>query len=61
MLKIKFLGVGTASTVDLYNTCFLIENNEKYLLVDGGGGNYIFNQINKLNISINNIVYKIEN
>lgn len=54
-MKIKFLGVGTASAVDLYNTCFVIENDAKFLLVDGGGGNYILNQIKKLNININDI------
>ena len=31
-MKIEFLGVGTVSVVELYNTCFVIENDGKFLL-----------------------------
>ena len=37
-MKIKVLGTGHADVIDNYNTCFVIENCNKMLLVDGGGG-----------------------
>ncbi len=42
MEKIIVLGTGTASVVNNFNTCFVLEdNNSNYLLVDTGGGNGI--------------------
>ena len=32
------LGTGNALVTEVYNTCLVIENEKKYLLVDGGGG-----------------------
>ena len=37
MSKITFLGTGHGFVFNLYNTCFVIENNKDYLLVDTGG------------------------
>ena len=38
-LRLIMLGTGNALVTEYYNTCFLLENMGKYLLVDGGGGN----------------------
>ena len=37
MEKIIILGTGHGSVMNLYNTCFLLENNRENLLVDTGG------------------------
>lgn len=55
MSKLIFLGTGHAMVTKCYNTCFLIENDDKYLLVDTGGGNKILEQLEKSNIDINHI------
>lgn len=54
-MKLHILGTGNGSALDCYNTCFAIENNGEYLLVDGGGGNQILKQLNLANIDILNI------
>ena len=38
MEKIIMLGTGHGSVMNIYNTCFLLENNGENLLVDTGGG-----------------------
>lgn len=56
MEKIIVLGTGTASVVNNFNTCFVLEdNNSNYLLVDTGGGNGILKQFKMANIDLNNI------
>lgn len=37
MEKIIMLGTGMGVTLDLYNTCFLIKNDNGNFLVDTGG------------------------
>ena len=44
-MKLTMLGTGNALVTDCYNTCFLIENNRRFFMVDGGGGNKILKQI----------------
>ena len=44
-MKLTMLGTGNALVTECYNTCFLLEDREKLLLVDGGGGNTILSQI----------------
>ncbi len=39
------LGTGNALVTECYNTCFLIENQEQYFMVDGGGGSTVLRQI----------------
>ncbi len=46
-MKITMLGTGNALVTECYNTCFIIEENKKYLMVDGGGGNAVLSQIKK--------------
>ena len=44
-MKLTMLGTGNALVTECYNTCFIIEDDGKTLLVDGGGGNTILRQI----------------
>lgn len=53
--KILVLGTGAGISINCYSTCFLLENNDKYLLVDTGSGNQILNQLKAKNIDINKI------
>lgn len=56
MEKIIVLGTGTASVVENFNTCFVLENsNGEYLLVDTGGGNGILKQLNRANVELSKI------
>ncbi len=56
MEKIIVLGTGTASVVNTFNTCFVLEDNDSnYLLVDAGGGNGILKQLKMANIDLNKI------
>lgn len=48
-MKLTMLGTGSAFVTECYNTCFLIQNEDQLLLVDGGGGNTIFRQLKKIN------------
>lgn len=59
-MMITMLGTGNALATRCYNTCFVIWNPERpkddrYLLVDGGGGNGILRQLERADIDIRNI------
>lgn len=54
-MKLTMLGTGNAGVVDCYNTCFVIEDEGRYLLVDGGGGNRIFLQLKKAGVDFHDI------
>ena len=54
-MKLHFLGTGAGGVLECYNTCFAIENNDEYLLVDGGGGNQIIKQLKLAKINLNSI------
>lgn len=45
------LGTGGALVTKYYNTCFVVENEGKYFLVDGGGGNQLLQQIENAGIN----------
>ena len=49
-MKVTMLGTGHAVVTNCYNTCFVIENDEKKLLVDGGGGITILKQLKQTGI-----------
>ncbi len=53
--KITILGTGNAMVTKCYNTCFMIENNGEYLLVDAGGGNGILIQLKKAGLSLKKV------
>ena len=44
-MKITFLGTGNAQATACYNTCFVMEEGGKCLLVDGGGGNLLIGDL----------------
>lgn len=54
-MKIFMLGTGTASAVDIYHTCFVLEKNNKYFVVDGGGGSSVLAQLKKVHIDVSKI------
>ena len=51
-MKLHILGTGNGGALKCYNTCFALENDGEYLLVDGGGGNQILNQLEFANIEV---------
>ncbi|MCL2383548.1 MAG: MBL fold metallo-hydrolase [Oscillospiraceae bacterium] len=55
MEEIIFLGTGSASSVNFYNSCFALRKGNEYMLVDGGGGKEIFMQLAKAKISFKSI------
>ncbi len=52
MEKLIMLGTGNAAVTKCYNTCFAIQKEEEYFLVDTGGGNGILSQLEKADIPI---------
>ena len=53
--KITILGTGNAMVKNCYNTCFMVENDREYLLVDAGGGNGIFTQLDKAGLKLKKV------
>lgn len=53
--KIIFLGVGNGGTIDLYNTCFVIQNENGNFLVDCGGSIEIIKKLKLANIDYRKI------
>ena len=54
-MKVTFLGTGCALVLKRYNTCFLMEEGDRKLLVDAGGGNEILVRLDKLGVKITDI------
>ena len=52
MDKLIVLGTGNGGALKCYNTCFALQKDEEYFLVDGGGGNGILANLKKANIDI---------
>jgi len=46
-MKLTMLGTGNALVTECYNTCFVIDDDQKLFMVDGGGGNEILRQISR--------------
>lgn len=44
-MKLTMLGTGNALVTECCNTCFLMEDEGRLFLVDGGGGNAVLHQI----------------
>lgn len=55
MEKINMLGTGSAMVTKCYNTCFTLSDENEHFLIDAGGGNTILTNLEKSNISINQI------
>ena len=54
-MKITMLGTGHAVVTECYNTCFVISDDDRHFLVDGGGGMEILRQLKQVHIPVNNI------
>lgn len=54
-MKLTILGTGGALVTKYYNTCFVLEEQGQYLLVDGGGGNQLLRQLASAGIDWKNI------
>lgn len=54
-MKITILGTGHGSVTKCYNTCFALQKNDEYFLVDTGGGNGIITNLKATNIEIKKI------
>lgn len=55
MTKIIMLGTGNGGTIDLYNTCFAIQNNKGVFLIDTGGSIEIIKRLNQSKIKLEEI------
>lgn len=54
-LTLTMLGTGNATVTQCYNTCFVLQENDRCFLVDAGGGNQILGMLEKEGISLNQI------
>ena len=54
-MKLTFLGTGSASVTNCYNTCFIFSENNEHFMVDAGGGNQILNQIENIGLRVTDI------
>lgn len=55
MNKLIMLGVGNGGTENLYNTCFVIQNDNKNFLIDMGGGIEVLKRLRMSDIDYKNI------
>lgn len=46
-MKLTMLGTGNALVTKCYNTCFLMEDEGRLFMIDGGGGNAVLHQIER--------------
>ena len=53
------LGTGNALVTRCYNTCFLLDLPQGYLLCDAGGGNGILSQLEKAGVDLAQIHHLI--
>lgn len=55
MVKMTMLGTGSGGTLDFYNTCFTIQNEQGVFLVDTGGSIEIVKRLKLANIGLEDI------
>lgn len=55
MARMIFLGTGDAMTMLRYNTCWLLEQEQGTLLVDGGGGFEVIKRLRALDYDLNRL------
>lgn len=55
MIRLTMLGTGYALATRCYNTCFLLRSEDTLLMVDAGGGNQIFSQLERADCSVTSI------
>lgn len=49
-MKLTMLGTGGALVTKVYNTCFTLDDGKEVFLVDGGGGNELMKQLERVDI-----------
>lgn len=49
-MRLTMLGTGNAVVTHYYNTCFVLSDGDRHLLVDGGGGNTLLKQLKEAGI-----------
>lgn len=49
-MELTMLGTGNAGVTKCYNTCFVLSEGEKHLLVDGGGGNGLLQRLKQASL-----------
>ena len=54
-MNITMLGTGNALVTECYNTCFILQEDNEYFLVDGGGGSTILHQLKYAGIDWKNV------
>ena len=54
-MELIMLGTGNAMVTRCYNTCFVLTSGEEYFLVDAGGGNGIFKQLEQAGVPFTGI------
>ena len=50
-MELTMLGTGNAMVTECYNTCFVMQEDDKYFLVDCGGGNGLLHQLKEANLN----------
>lgn len=55
MTNIIMLGTGHGATTDLYNTCFVIQNESGVFLIDTGGGIEVIKRLSQSNIELGDV------
>lgn len=55
MERLIMLGTGNAAVTKCYNTCFALQDDENYFLVDTGGGNGILSRLEEAGIPLSKI------
>lgn len=55
MEKLIVLGAGNAQAIHCYNTCFAMQKEDQFFLVDAGGGNGILSALDKNHIPLEHI------
>lgn len=55
LTKIIMLGTGAGGTLDLYNTCFFIQNKQGVFLVDTGGSIEIIKRMKMVGVKLNEV------
>lgn len=50
-MELTMLGTGSALVTECYNTCFVLQEDQQYFMVDGGGGSTILHQLKHAGIN----------
>ena len=50
-MKLTILGTGNAKVTKCYNTCFALNEDKEYFMIDGGGGSTILKQLEDAGIN----------